>query len=131
MKRDDWLEQMHAAVGSYSARTLRYGSQDCFQFVAYVVRAMSGVDYREKFPLYRGRRAAMRLLEQHGGVCGLISSVLGEAKPGPSAARGDVVAVRVRDQVACGVCLGTHCVTLGLNGLLYVTTDAALSAWSP
>jgi hypothetical protein len=130
MKRDDWLEQMHAAVGSYSGRTLRYGSQDCFQFVAHVVHAMTGIDYRERFPTYRGRRAAMQLLKQHGGVCGLISSVLGEPKPGGSAARGEVVAVRVHGRVACAICLGTHCATLGPRGLVYTSTDAALSAWS-
>lgn len=130
MKRDQWLPELYAALERTAIRRLRYGRADCCQFCAQIVHAMTGVDYRERFPAYRGRRAALALLHDYGGMAGLISSVLGNPKPGPLAARGDVVAMRIGGCDACGVCLGTHCVTVGPRGLVYQLTGHALHAWS-
>lgn len=77
-----------AAFRLYASEPFTWGRSDCVQFVARVVRHVHGIDYAAGFQ-YGTRRAAYRILREHGGFSGLLEHILG--KPRERVMDGDIV----------------------------------------
>lgn len=130
MRVANWPQVLAGKIEEWRPRALVYGETDCCQFCADVVSALTGTDYRESFPSYASREEAEAILASHGGMVGLITSVLGGPKDWKQAQRGDVVAIDLGDGVACAICLGVNCCVPGPEGLVFARTSRAIAAWS-
>jgi hypothetical protein len=125
-----WQAALAAVVEEWRHRPFAYGSADCFQWTAAAVQAVTGIDYRDRFPNYGTALGAGRILCRVDGVAGLITSILGPPKPVAYATEGDVVAGEFGEGMTAGVCLGVHCASPGPGGLVFRRTASATTAWS-
>jgi hypothetical protein len=130
MRVDNWPLILAEQVEAARLRPFAWGSWDCCQFAAETVLALTGVDYRDRFPLYQSADDAQILIAEHGGVQHLLSSVLGESKHPALAQRGDVVMGDFGDGLAAGICVGAHCCAVGQRGLVFMPMSRAVAAWS-
>lgn len=130
MRIDERNRLVDAKVDEWRNRALAFGTHDCCQFAAEMVAALTGNEHRAKFPTYSSRREAALILAKHGGMVGLASSVLGEPKPWGRAEKGDVVVADFGDGPAAGVCVGAKCCAPGPKGLVFLSIDKAIAAWS-
>lgn len=130
MRVANWPQLLAAKVEEWRQRPFAYGSADCLQFPAECVLAMTGIDHRDQFPKYESEVAAGRILVKHGGLEGLLTSVLGEPKPVAFAQRGDVLAGDFGNGMTAAVCLGVTCAGTGPDGLGFRRTLEATRAWS-
>lgn len=119
-----------AKVEEWRYRPFVYGKTDCWQFPADVVLALTGVDYRDRFPRYNSCREALLILRRSGGMRGLATSVLGEPKPIALASQGDVVIGDFGRGDTAAICLGVHCAAPAAHGLAFPMTASASLAWS-
>jgi len=124
------LDVLYAKIEEWRTRPFAYGSVDCCQFPADVVLALTGVDFREQFPTYATQEEAAAILATHGGMVGLLTSVLGEPVHVSRAKRGGVIACDFGDGIAAGICLGVKCCAPGARGLVERQTLDAVAAWS-
>lgn len=110
---------------------LEYGKTDCLQFCADVVKAITGTDHLDKFPVYDSQLAAAKILVEAGGLRPLISSVLGDEKPAAWAKRGDVVVcVDSNGDQHAGICLGPVWAGPTEAGLIFPPMTKAIAAWT-
>ena len=130
MRVPNWSAVLAAKIEEWRSRPFAYGTADCFQFVADVVAAQTGVDKRDLFPGYASRFGALRIIASMGGSAGILTYALGEAKPVAHAGRGDVVIDRFSDGIAAAICLGVFCCSPGEKGLVFRSTATAIAAWS-
>jgi hypothetical protein len=130
MRLDNWPQLLARKVEEWRDRPFVYGSQDCLQFPAECVLAITGLDYRDRFPQYESEMAAGRILVRCGGLDGLIISVLGKPKPVAAAQRGDVVAGDFGNGMTAFVCLGLQSAGVGPAGLVFRRTAEMQKAWS-
>lgn len=130
MRLPDWPQRLAAKVEEWRFRPFKYGETDCLQFAAEAVEAVTGVDHRQAFPRYASEMQAGRILVRCRGVDGLITSVLGPAKPPAMAGRGDIVMGDFGNGLTAGVCVGVHCCSPGERGLEFRPTRTVISAWS-
>lgn len=135
MRFPDWLERLEAEVVAAREREMAYGSHDCLQFAARCVLAMTGEDFRTRFPPYDSPMKARSILDANGGVAGILVRCLGEPIPPTWAEAGDVVVARFRlsdgrpaleddpdGEDGAGICLGTRTVFCGRPGGLSART---------
>lgn len=98
-----------SSLNSWDRNDFQYGITDCCQFASHVVKEITGEDHAAKFQ-YGSEEEAQRIIEEHNGLVGLISSLLGE--PNKSEKDGDVcvlfipsigelLGVRYKDNVVC------------------------------
>ena len=130
MRVDNWPIVMNENVELWRPRRLMFGVTDCFQFLGAHVLAITGVDYRDRFPKYASREEADAILEQHIGAVGLLTGVFGDPKPVSFAQRGDALVRDFGDGPAAAVCVGVYCCAPGPNGLRFEPTAGAIAAWS-
>lgn len=125
-----WAQALSESISNWQNRQFNWATSDCCQFAAEVVLAISGIDYRDRFPKYESRDEAEKILNELGGIEALASSVLGERKHPSAAKRGDVVACDFGDGLALGICLGVESCAPGIKGLVYRKTLKSVAAWS-
>jgi hypothetical protein len=123
----DWPTRLDAHVHAHRARPFTWGPQDCVSFAAGAVAAITGQPVQA--PAWQGRRAAVRLLRQMGGVQGVAARTLGALQPAASARRGDVVLLQQDGRHLLAVCLGHLWVAPGAQGLAFGPMSQALGAW--
>lgn len=98
-----------SSLNTWDKNDFQYGSTDCCQFASHVVKEITGEDHAAKFE-YGSEEEAQQIIEQHNGLVGLISSLLGE----PSKAEkdgdvcvlfipsiGELLGVRYKGNVVC------------------------------
>lgn len=130
MRVDGWQEKFSGEIVGWLRRPFSYGESDCFQFTASVVSAITGVDYRERFPKYESRETAEDILALNGGASGIVSSVFGEMKPPLHALAGDVIVADFGFGPTAGICVGPRICAPGPCGLIFLDLDHATAAWS-
>ena len=123
-------EIIDALVEDWRGRPLAYGVTDCFQWVATAVHALTGVDYRERFPKYASRDEADAIIGEAGGVAVLLIGCLGDPIPQGRATKGDIVVADFGDGLTPAVCLGLNCCTPSPRGLSFIPTARAVAAWA-
>lgn len=131
MRVDNWPLALSDRIEAWRTIPLVYGSSDCLQFCADIVKAITGEDHLDKFPAYHSRREAAAILLKSGGMRGLVASVLGEEKPASLAQRGDVVVGTGADgQDVAGICLGATWAGPGPKGIEFRPMAAVVAAWT-
>jgi hypothetical protein len=125
----NWQQVLADKIEEWRFRPFDYGSSDCWQFSGDVVLALTGIDYRDRFPRYQSCLQAYRILKGHGGMLGLARSVLGPEKHISQANEGDVVIGNFNHPTA-GICLGVRSAFPGEKGLEFHMTSLAVAAWS-
>jgi hypothetical protein len=102
-----WLQALAETLYAFGNVEPQCGRFDCCQFVATYVERLTGVDHSERFT-YDDDLSAARLIVEHGGIEGLISSCLGA--PRSPVALGDVVSFNIapRDEPKEVIAVGIH-----------------------
>lgn len=130
------MKGLDAFIDARRSTPFAWGSHDCATLAADWVLQRTGKD-----PLADLRGvglqplARMRLLRREGGYVPAADARLGPAQPGAFARRGDVVLMRTghRGQRmahrAFGICVGTHAVTTGMQGLVFMPVTQVEAAW--
>jgi hypothetical protein len=129
MRVAQWQTILSQKVEEWRNRPFNYGNADCWQFAGDVVLALTGIDYRDRFPKYQSCLQALRILNKHGGMIGLARSVLGQEKHISQANEGDVV-IGNFDRPTAGICLGVCSAFPGEKGLEFHMTSSAIACWS-
>lgn len=130
MRLQNWPQLLADTVQAWRCRPFEYGRSDCFQFAAEAVLAISGADYRDRFPRYTSELAAARILVRQGGAVGILTSVFGAPAPLLQAGRGDLLLCELERGPTVAVCVGVYCCAPGAQGLEFGRTAAAAFAWS-
>lgn len=125
----DWPQILDGCIEAGKSRTFEYGSFDCCLFAADTVLAMTGVDYAAPFRGYASQADAAVILDDHGGLQGLLTHVLGEPVHVSQMGRGDVCLVEGALGLSTGVCTGSMCWVPSPSGLVPVPRDRAVCAW--
>lgn len=130
MRVANWPSILAAKIEEWRHRPFQYGSADCWQFAGDVILAITGVDYRDRFPKYESCRAALRILAERGGMLGLAESTFGQPKHVAFANEGDVVIGDFGNGLTAGICLGVNSCATGDKGLIFIPTSKVVAAWS-
>ena len=120
--------RVHAALNKWQRRQFKYGDADCCQFIAFVVKELTGKDYAANFH-YESEAQAQVLVGRKGTLLEFIGSILGE--PSKTLQDGDPCVVRlpIVDQI-CGIKLGDYVVCLTSHGMARVPERYVLAGWS-
>ena len=120
--------RVHAALNKWQRRQFKYGDADCCQFIAFVVKELTGKDYAANFH-YESEAQAQVLIVREGELVDFIGSILGE--PSRELKDGDpcVVSLPIVDQI-CGIKLGDYVVCLTSRGMARVPERYVLAGWS-
>jgi hypothetical protein len=125
-----WPEILHTKVEEWHARPFAWGSSDCYQFVADMVLALTGVDHRERFGIYTTKEEAFKIIAAAGGGAAVLTACLGEPKPVTAAMPGDLLAFRSVPDLSPAVSLGLYCCGVLPSGLAFTRSDKAVLAWT-
>ncbi len=129
MRDPRWPQLLAQVIEDWRPRAFRWGRADCWQFVGDALFAMTGTEYRAKFPKYRTMRAAMRISSSVGGMQGIGDWAFGPQKPPAFATEGDPVLLDLKRGPTAGICLGPYCASPGPKGLVFVPRTAIIAAW--
>ena len=123
----DWPQRLDNYVVGLCDVPFAWGSADCCQFIAGAIHAVTGDDLRALFPAYADETEANVLLDQFGGLAGLLTHALGEPIHVSQMGRGDVC-ITSHDGAA-RVCTGDYLRAFGAGGLDCVKRNRASIAW--
>jgi hypothetical protein len=120
--------RVHAALNKWQKRDFKYGDADCCQFIAFVVKELTGKDYSAGFQ-YESEAQAELLVGREGELVDFIGSILG--KPSEIIKDGDpcVVDLPIIGQV-CGVKLSDKVVCLTAKGMTNISQRYIVAGWS-
>lgn len=113
-----------------------WGKNDCCLFAADWVERCTGIDpAAELRGKYSSALSAGRLLEEMGGVRGIIRAIgepIGMKRiDGTHDQRGDLVVADTGNGESIGICIGSHAAFVGSSGLLFAPFDftKAVHCW--
>ncbi|GAB3282694.1 hypothetical protein GCM10027347_59080 [Larkinella harenae] len=132
VRRDNWPMLYSQYLRERMKMPFQWGVNDCMNFVAKGVEAITGEDFFTPFIGYDTEETAQEKLDVHGGVIGIISAVLGPGhRQSMQARRGDVVIVKMPD-ITGGLVddSGNRIALVTKNGLIRVPLSAAWRIWS-
>ncbi len=120
--------RVHAALNKWQKRDFKYGDADCCQFIAFVVKELTGKDYSAGFQ-YESEAQAELLVGREGELVDFIGSILGE--PSDELKDGDpcIVVAPIVGQV-CGIKLRDKVVCLTSKGFAQIPDRYLVSGWS-
>lgn len=120
--------RVHQALNRWKKRDFSYGDADCCQFIAFVVKELTGKDYAKDFT-YQSESEAFALVERQGTLLDFIGSILGAASS--SLRNGDpcIVDVPMVGQV-CGIKLSQEVVCLTEKGMCCIPDRYLLAGWN-
>lgn len=127
---NNWPSALTAFILSKQHQPFVWGSNDCCLFAADWVKILLGYDTGE---VYRGAYdsafGAARLLEQHGGVEGIVDKHFPRHPASAYTRRGDLVAYLALTGLTLGVCEGRDAVFPGENGIMRCPTLKCQTGW--
>jgi len=126
----DWQSRLDACIRERRALPFAWGSQDCALFAADCVEAVTGVDpAADARGTYSDTKGAARMLKKRGGVEALADEYLGERIAPLMVAAGDVGVIDQEGGPMLAVCVGSHWLAPGVDGLVSLPIEAARVAW--
>lgn len=131
-RRDDWPEQLAAAVDAARARPFAWGEHDCCLWAADAIAAMTGEDFAAGFRgAYSTAAGAVEILAHWGSLRGLAGRHLGDEIAPRLAGRGDIVLAETDGRPSLGVCIGLVAAFTGADGLEFLALEdaACVAAW--
>ena len=129
MRVDKWRTAVIQEIDRSQGLPFAYGTHDCLQFVARCVQASTGVDHAAPFGAYTDPAP---LLEEHGGVVGILTSAFGQQYLPSEACDGDVVWAELAGIASAGVCMsGKFLFVRDAGGLIAVPRRLIKGCWKP
>ena len=119
--------RVHAALNKWRRRDFKYGDADCCQFIAFVVKELTGKDYAAGFQ-YESEVQAEMLVEREGDLVDFIGSILGKPVEQPEDGDPCVVDLPIVGQV-CGIKLTDYIVCLTTKGMARVPDRYLIAGW--
>jgi len=119
--------RVHAALNKWRRRDFKYGDADCCQFIAFVVKELTGKDYAADFQ-YESEVQAEMLVEREGDLVDFIGSILGKPVEQPEDGDPCVVDLPIVGQV-CGIKLTDYIVCLTTKGMARVPDRYLIAGW--
>ena len=117
-----------AALNEWEKRKFDYGDADCCQFVAHVIKHLSGNDYSKAFQ-YNSEESAYQLIDRFGGLKELITDILGE--PSENLKDGDPIISKFPViGETMGVKLGEFVICLTDKGMIKLPNRYQICGWS-
>lgn len=95
-----WRTLLAEEIARSQQMPFAYGSHDCLQFAARCVAIKTGVDHAATFGAYTD---PADLLNEHGGVEGILRSILGNPDHPSTATDGDVVLAEIAGRQSAGI----------------------------
>ena len=124
----DRKKRVIQALNAWERREFTYGDADCCQFVAHVIKHISGKDYSAAFA-YNDETEANQLIVRFGSLKGLVTEILGN--PSDKLLDGDpVISVFPIIGETMGIKLGNNIVCLTEKGLATMPNKYQKSGWS-
>ncbi len=95
---------LNKLINELSDQPFKYGSTDCYQFTARLVKEYHGADYIKLHVVYKNKKEAAEYMARHGGIEALTTGTLGyPLKDVREGLTGDVVSATVTPgEVALG-----------------------------
>jgi hypothetical protein len=126
----NWPVVLAEKIEEWRQRPFAWGTSDCWQMAGEIALALTGEDYRMRFPAYATEEEANAILAAHGGATGLATFALGDPKPVARAQRGDILVADYGMGLGAGICLGVQSCAPGLRGLVFRSTAIAIAAFT-
>jgi len=124
----DRKKRVIQALNAWKRREFTYGDADCCQFVSYVVNHLSGKDYAKDFEYY-SEKDALKLINEFGGLKGLITNILGQ--PSENLDDGDPVINNFPvSGETMGIKLGEFVICLTEKGMIKLPNKHQVCGWS-
>tara|TARA_A100000172_G_scaffold71077_1_gene51560 strand:- start:37 stop:405 length:369 start_codon:yes stop_codon:yes gene_type:complete len=120
--------RVHAALNKWQRRAFKYGDADCCQFIAFVVKELTGKDYAANFH-YESEAQAEVLVGREGELVDFIGSILGQPIDKPKDGDPCIVDIPIVGQV-CGVKLSDKVVCLTAKGMMRIPDRYLIAGWS-
>jgi hypothetical protein len=118
---------MFAQIDASTHMPFKWGVNDCCQFVARVVDAMTESNLVAQLT-YGNEDGALSCLYGHGSLEKAVTSFLGEPVA-DRATRGDVVLFQGGEGDSVGICIGNQIVGVGPEGLRRVPRSEIRTVW--
>jgi hypothetical protein len=128
---DDWSQRLSAYLTERAKMPFEWGVNDCMAFTAKGVEAITGQDFFTSYSDYQDEQSAKKMLEDNGGITGIIMSCLGAGhRDILKAKRGDVVIVKTPEIVG-GIVddTGQRIAMVTPQGLTRVPLSRAWRVW--
>lgn len=127
----DWKEHFYEALDAARGRTPEWGVHDCLQFPARIVLAITGEDPAAQFGVYSDEAGALALMNQYGGVSGILTHAFGEPTAPNFAGAGDLIVANIAGHGETGgVCNGTNCAFVVMpRGLIFLPRLSIDKVW--
>lgn len=117
-----------AGFNSWRRQQFAYGTADCCQFIAHMIKSLGGPDYSD-FADYDSHESAQAIIDQHGGLGGFIESVLGD--PSDDLDDGDPVLCAIpKIGEVMGVKWRNGVVCLVEKGMIHLSGKYVSKGWS-
>ena len=130
MRVANWHVHLHALFAARRSVPFAWGSNDCCLFAADCAHAITGVDHAEGWRGYAGELQAARVLQENGGLRGLLDARCPRLDSPRLAQRGDVVLATGDDgREVLAVVAGAFALCPGPQGLVALRQPRWLLAW--
>ena len=114
-------------LNKIATEQFRYGRVDCCLVAAKVVHAITGINPAEKYYYHNGK-GAYNIVDSHGGLSGLLTSLLGHSdKSGFD--YGDPVMINFNDKQMIGVFMATFVYIKTIRGMVQISVDRIIEGW--
>jgi len=127
----NWPTLLGHFFASNSEKPFVWGEWDCALMAADAVKVMTDHDYAEALRFqYTDAKGAMRLIEPHGDLRGLIEHLLGSPITNHRLIqRGDVAVVDNEGRQCTGIVWGSGIFATGEKGLVSLPMSSIIAAW--
>ncbi len=119
--------RVHAALNKWQRRPFAYGDADCCQFIAFVVKELTGTDYSAGF-YYETEAQAEMLVNKEGDLVDFLHSVFGITTDSPEDGDPCVIKIPIVGQVG-GIKLRNDVVCLTKNGMIQIPDRYLVASW--
>lgn len=131
MKRlRDWQSRLDAVISARRGAPFAWGTNDCALFACDCAIAVTGSDPADGLRgQYKTDQGATRLMKRNGGMEAIADSRLGDRIAPLMAQVGDVGMIYMEGRPMLAVCVGSHWLAPGPDGLVAMPISAASTAW--
>lgn len=120
-------DRFRDALAAHATRPFKFGEYDCVAFVSAVIREGLGHDLNPF--AYHGRREAVTVLRELGGLEAGITAALGEPVEARELQDFDIVLVPTHHGKVCGIAFGNWIVVKGRNAAYQLPQSMAMKVW--
>ncbi len=131
VRHQNWQRRFSEFLSEHKKMPFQWGENDCVLFVGKSVKAITDQDFYSQYH-YSNEEEAKKIIEDNGGIKGLISKALGDPHTNyKKAKRGDAVLMKL-PEITAGVVddSGAWIVSLTKTGTLKLPLRNAIYVWS-